>query len=146
MGDKYKPSFEAKQFLEEADKLDKLFAPTPANLYRRPPTKKKNKSKQLKIEKAFKNMTKPPTNFQGMPLDKCTLVQELDRHIFVHPNYEKAWRKHQKEVHFVSMASDSHFCGDCNLKPWSARLLANKLEFDACTMQDLAELTEEEYK
>ena len=66
----YKPSFEAKQFLEEANKLERFYAPSPLPPSRRKSSyKKKPKKKQLKIEKAVKNMTKPPNNFQGVPLD-----------------------------------------------------------------------------
>ena len=142
----YKPSLEAKEFLEEANELDKKFAPLPPGFYRRPTTRNKRKKKQLKIEKAISNMTKPPTNFQGVPLDKCTFIPELDTSVFMHDNYQKAWRKRQKEPHFFATATDGQYCRDCYLQPCSARLLENKLEFDACTMKDLAEMTEEEYK
>ena len=144
---KYKPSFEAKQFLEEANKLERFYAPSPLPPSRRKSSyKKKPKKKQLKIEKAVKNMTKPPTNFQGVPLDKCTYVSELDKHVFIHKDYEKAWKKVQKEPLFYSLPNDGEFCPDCLLKPCSTRVLGNKLEYDACTVKELAEMTEEEYR
>ena len=137
----YKPSFEAKQFLEEANKLERFYAPSPLPPSRRKSSyKKKPKKKQLKIEKAVKNMTKPPTNFQGVPLDKCTYVSELDKHVFIHKDYEKAWKKVQKEPLFYSLPNDGEFCPDCLLKPCSTRVLGNKLEYDACTVKELAEI------
>ncbi|CAB9521874.1 hypothetical protein SEMRO_1243_G255561.1 [Seminavis robusta] len=64
----------------------------------------------------------------------------------MHTNYLKAWKKRQKQPHFFHIATDAQYCHQCYLQPCSARLLDNQLEFDACIMKDLAEMTEEEYR
>lgn len=140
---------EALGAIETAEALDAMFAPLPANFYGSKQTKKKpkKKKKQLKIQAAFKNATKPEVNFQGVPLDKCTIVEELQgKAVFIHPAYEKAWTKKQKEPSFAPQHSDHLCCPHCNLRPCSVRLLETKLECDACDLLDLMKMEETEHR
>ena len=147
--DNYVPSVGALAFVETVDRLDACFAPLPAGFYRQSLPKKKppKKKKQLKLKQAVKNMTKPPVNFQGAPLEKCTLIPELDnKHVFIHGNYEKAWKKCQKERSFVPSEADTKCCPDCFLRPCSAVLLEHQMEVDSCTVTELAFMNEEEHR
>lgn len=148
MGDKYVPSLEAMDFLDRVERLEAAFRPLPANFYKNISEKKQNKKKrkQMKITTAFKKMAKGPMNFQGQPVDKCEIAAELgDKPVFVHSNYAKAWKKRQKEAMFDKIPADDLFCGDCFLRPCSARMLQTKLQCDACTLTQLADMTEEEH-
>jgi hypothetical protein len=148
----YIPSTEALAMMEEVEALEAKFQPLPADFYYRGPSKsaggktKKKKKKQMKLKAAVKNMKKEPVNFQGVAIDKCIHAPELKKHVFIHPSYDKAWMKCQKEAQFIPMASDSHFCKECNLRPCSARMLQSKLECDACTIQDLIQMSEDEHR
>lgn len=148
-GTNYIPSTEAIDMMEEADALEAKFQPLPANFYYRPFKSggiKKKKKKQMKLKAAVKNMNKAPVNFQGVALDKCTHVPDLNEHVFIHNSYVKAWIKCQKEAQFIPVSTDNQFCRECHLRPCSARLLQSKLECDACTIQDLIQMTEEDHK
>jgi hypothetical protein len=148
MEDKYVPSLEAMDFLDRVERLEAAFRPLPANFYKNISEKKKpkKKHKQMKITTAFKNIAKGPMNFQGEPVDKCEIAPELgDKPVFVHANYLKAWKKRQKEAVFDKIPADDLFCGDCHLRPCSARMLQTKLQCDACTLTQLAEMTEDEH-
>ena len=144
------PSAEAITFLDKAERLEASFAPLPCDYYYKPGDNKKppkKKKKQLTLKQAVKNMTKPPVNFQGMPLNRCTVIPELDgTPVFMHGNYEKAWKKQQKKPHFFCSKADSKCCPECFLQPCSARLLESELACDACTIQDIIKMSEEEFK
>lgn len=148
----YIPSTEAIAMMEEAEALESKFQPLPADFYYRSSKsnggliKKKKKKKQLKLKAAFKNMNRAPVNFQGVALDKCTHAPELKKHVFIHNSYDKAWQKCQKEAHFIPQATDNQFCKECHLRPCSARMLQSKLECDACTIQDLIRMNEDEHR
>jgi hypothetical protein len=148
----YIPSTEAIAMMEEAEALESKFQPLPADFYYRSSKygegtiKKKKKKKQMKLKAAVKNMNRAPVNFQGVALDKCTHVPELKKHVFIHNSYEKAWQKCQKEAHFIPSPSDNQFCKECHLRPCSARMLQSKLECDACTIQDLIQMNEDEHR
>jgi hypothetical protein len=144
----YVPSVAALAMMEEVEALEAKFQPLPANFYYKGGAvkKKKKTKKQMKLKAAVKNMKKAPVNFQGVALDKCTHVPELDDHVFIHKSYEMAWKKCQKEAHFIPVATDNQFCKDCHLCPCSARLLQSKLECDACTIKDLIKMNEEEHR
>jgi hypothetical protein len=147
--DDYIPSVGALEFVEQVDRLDACFAPLPSGYYRQPLPKKKppKKKKQLKLKQAVKNMTKPPVNFQGAPLDKCTVIPELDnKPVFIHGNYEKAWRKCQKQSFYIASSKDKKCCPDCFLRPCSAILLEHQMEVDSCTVTELARMSEEEHR
>ena len=93
-----------------------------------------------------KNMTKPPVNFQGIPLDKCIHSAELGLHVFIHEAYNKAWRKRQKEALFFPKKDDHLVCQYCFLCPCSVRMFESKLECDACDLLDLICMNEEEHR
>ena len=147
------PSLGAIELIEQAEYLDSLYEPPVYESYaaamkriRASLPRKKKRKKQMKIETAVKNMKKPPTNFQGMPLEKCTDAPELGVAVFIHPNYTKAWTKRQKEATFIPMPNDNKVCPHCFCLPCSARLLEEKLECDACTVEDLIRLDEEGHR
>ena len=142
----YKPSLGALLSIEQAASLAKMYEPRRPEPRVKKPRKKSKRPKQLTIKQAFRNMNKPPVNFQGEPLDKCTFAENLQEHVFVHPRYEKAWNKRVKEASYQPAISDSKFCGDCFLKPCAARLLQSKLECDACSLESLMRMTEEEHR
>ena len=144
----YVPSVEAISMMEEAKALDAKFQPLPANFYYRSGqgTIKTKRKKQMKLKAAVKNMKKAPVNFQGVALDKCIFAPELNEHVFIHKSYAMAWKKCQKEAHFIPEATDNQFCKECHLCPCSARLLQSKLECDACTIEDLIKMNEEEHR
>jgi len=149
--DNYIPTAEALAFIDKAEKLEASFQPLPAGFYRRQSMacrkKKQPKKKQMKLKQAVKNMTKPPVNFQGAPLDKCTVIPELDnKPVFIHGNYDKAWRKCQKESHCIASSVGKKCCPDCFLRPCSAILLEHKMEVDSCTVTELARMSEEEHR
>jgi hypothetical protein len=143
----YVPSLGAMDFVERVAMLEAKFKPLPPRFYDNLTEKKKpkkGKKKQLKLKQAFRNQTKCPVNFQGMPLDKCVSVRELNnKMVFVHPNYAKAWSRQQKMPGFQPLPEDKNFCSHCFLQPCSIRLLQTKLECDACTLDQLMNLDEE---
>ena len=147
------PSLGAIQLMEEAAYLDSLCEPpeyeSRAAAYKRIRDSMPNraslqpkKKKQMKIEKAVKNMS---ANFQGMPNEKCTYAQELAKLVYIHPNYSKAWEKLKKGATFVPRCEDDKFCPECYCQPCSARLLQQKLECDACTLDDIIRFEEGEH-
>lgn len=140
----FKPSPGTTLLLQQAEDLAALFRPLPPAPRRR--STKKKKSKQLTVKQAFKNANKPPVNFQGVPLDKCTYVTELEKHVFIHESYNKAWNKRKKEASYRAIPEDNKTCPDCLLFPCSARLFQSKLECDACSIEDLINLDEEEHR
>ena len=143
----YVPSAAALDFLQVASAAEHdSLSSTRSDSARRTSTLKKKKPKQMKIEKALRNMSKPPVNFQGQPLEKCTFVPKLNRHVFVHPSYSKAWLKFQKSPLFAPKPGDDSFCADCFLQPCSSRLLRDELEQDAVSVDQLLECTEEEHR
>ena len=140
------PSAEALGFLQSANYFKpQKDTPEPNNNNKKKGRRRSKKPKQMKIQAAFRNLTKAPVNFQGMPIHKCTPAPSLDCRARIHPSRAKAWSKLTKQPHIHPKPSDScQVCPDCFLQPCSATLLKTHLECDACTINDLIVMNEEE--
>lgn len=103
--------------------------------------KKKDGKKQMTIKMGLKNMVEK--NFQGVPVDRCTVIPELDVVVFIPKHYGALTRARYRRIKCDPPADAIGFCGHCYLAPCSAEEFQDELDKTCIYAGTLCESVEE---